>query len=371
MLSQGDRFELMAMHEYRRPHLAAAEEKFIKRFIKPLGVKRDGFGNYYKIIGDDPSVLWSCHTDTVHTIGGKQRLAHWGGTLRLAWGELSNCLGADDTAGVWMLMQMIRREIPGLYIFHRGEEVGCLGSHYFAKHNWKLVQGCDMAIAFDRRGTSDIVDHQLGRRCASKTFTESLSAGLNMGHKAAYGSYTDTATYMLMVSEVTNISVGYEGAHWKTEKLDMNHLAQLRDAVFSLKVDDLIIERDPTAVEPEPWYKREWKNITEDAEPFGVGPNAHVDAQPDTMRERYKHGNGHAFNGHTYDPDQGDWVREKSRLITLADFARAFPDETADYMESLGVNAVDLRDYLDNAAGGMRLDRLFKENGNGHDIGAK
>lgn len=361
MLSQVDRFELMAMHEYRRPHGAPAEEKFIARFIKPLGVQRDTYGNHYKIIGEAPRVLWSCHTDTVHRVGGRQRLAHWGGILRLASGQISNCLGADDTAGVWMLTHMIKRKIPGLYVFHRGEEIGCLGSRHFATHSQALLDGIDMAIAFDRAGKRDVIDHQMGQRCASTAFAKSLAAGLGMGHKPCHGMYTDTATYMKLVPECSNVSVGYEGAHWRGETLDMAYLARLRDAVFSLKVNDLVVERDPT-VEEEPWWKRSGRiHHYGDEQPWGHPVATMPKVQPDySLRHKRGVELAETFGGKY---DAGDWVKE-TRLITLEDFCKAFPQEVADYLETLGVNAADLKDHLD-AAGGMRLDELFKGNGVG------
>jgi hypothetical protein len=48
--------------------------------------------------------------------------------------KMSSCLGADDAAGVWLLCEMIRAGIPGLYVFHRNEERGGRGAEFFAKH---------------------------------------------------------------------------------------------------------------------------------------------------------------------------------------------------------------------------------------------
>ena len=40
-------------------------------------------------------------------------------------------LGADDKAGMVILLYMIEKKIPGLYYFFIGEEVGCIGSNAF------------------------------------------------------------------------------------------------------------------------------------------------------------------------------------------------------------------------------------------------
>lgn len=85
----------------------------------------DEFGNLYKIVGDKYSTMFACHLDTAtsaltdvdHVIDGD--IIKTDGT---------SILGADDKAGVTILMYMIENNIPGLYYFFLGEEVGCVGS---------------------------------------------------------------------------------------------------------------------------------------------------------------------------------------------------------------------------------------------------
>src|SRR6266487_1310165 len=90
---------LVEMHTFCRPAGSKAERQFIRDYILPLGVDNDDKGNRIKRIGRAP-VLWSCHTDTVHRVGGRQPIDVQGECLRLAPNAISNCLGADDTAGV-------------------------------------------------------------------------------------------------------------------------------------------------------------------------------------------------------------------------------------------------------------------------------
>ena len=109
---------LMTMLRTCRPHNSKAEKRFIKEHIDPLGVERDGFGNLYKRIkGVGDSILWSCHTDTVHIKGGKQNIQKRKGVVSLVPDSKANCLGADDTAGIWLMREMILAGKPGLYIF--------------------------------------------------------------------------------------------------------------------------------------------------------------------------------------------------------------------------------------------------------------
>lgn len=354
MLTQLDRWNLMAMHEYRRPHGSTSEKKFIDRFIRPLRVTEDSFGNLYKIIPepgtDKPRILWSAHTDTVHTVGGRQMVSYRNGYIKLAVGSTSNCLGADNGAGVWMLTQMIQARIPGLYVFHRQEESGGRGAEYFLKNSKTLLEGIQAAVAFDRCGTKSIITHQRSSRSCSDAFAISLADGLAMGHKPdPGGAFTDTEVYRELISECSNVSVGYENAHWKAEYLDLFYLGRLRDAVLRLDTSTLVIERDPSVIEL-PWWVQQRMDRAANTEAWRGRPgvtNGHGDLvpyrAPPPIREH-----------------DGSWTKE-TRLVTIVDFLKAYPEESADYLESLGVNAADLRDHLD-AAGALRLDRLFESN---------
>ena len=144
---------LSEMLTYCRPHGTRTEARFINEYIRPAGVTFDKKGNIYVRIGNAP-VLWSCHTDTVHSKKDMQRIEYWvdktsGDTfLGVAKGEKSSCLGADDTTGVWIMLEMIRNKVPGLYIFHRGEECGGIGSKWIAANNKEALEGIRFAVAF-------------------------------------------------------------------------------------------------------------------------------------------------------------------------------------------------------------------------------
>ena len=244
--------EYATMLSYCRPHNSKTEAKFISRYIVPLGVAFDKKGNAYKQIGDKPSVLWSSHIDTVHNGGGIQKIEYY---ISKAKGELhfqaaaipkTNCLGADDTAGIWLMMEMIRANIPGLYIFHRGEEVGRIGSKWIAEHNPVALAGIKFAIAFDRKAEKSIITYQSGSRCCSDEFAKSLADQLGMGHECdTGGSYTDTASYVDLIAECTNVSAGYINAHCHDEKSNVDYLFRLRDALLKIDLSKLVEKRKP------------------------------------------------------------------------------------------------------------------------------
>lgn len=235
---------LLEMLTAKRPAGSKSERRFIREHIEPLGVTRDGFGNLFKRIGDAP-VLWSCHTDTVHRDGGSQMVLVEDGFAVLPKDSQSNCLGADDTAGVWIMCEMIRAQRPGLYVFHRSEEIGGVGSSHIAMNNPGLLSGIACAIALDRRGTGDVITHQ-GPRCCSDAFAKALAKGLGGSYApSSQGIFTDTANYIDLVGECTNLSVGYMNEHRATENLDIPFIVSLRDTLLSLDTRDLPIERKP------------------------------------------------------------------------------------------------------------------------------
>lgn len=237
------------MLSFRRPAGARSEAEFVHRFLGPRGVKPDGCGNLIRRIGSAP-VLWSCHTDSVHTRGGRQNVRVDGGVIRLAKGESAGCLGADDGAGVWLMCEMIRAGVEGLYIFHAAEEKGGIGSSYIATETPELLAGIQCAIALDRKGRTSVITHQ-GRRCASDRFATALGDALGLGMKPDDGGlFTDTANYTDLIGECTNLSVGYEGAHSERESLDVGFLLKLRDALIALDVSALPIVREAGEVDP-------------------------------------------------------------------------------------------------------------------------
>lgn len=248
----GDTRVLMEMLTRMRPAGSKTERMFIREYLAPLGLLCDRVGNLYKRIGDAP-ILWSCHTDTVHKVGGNQLVALDGETVTLAAKSASTCLGADDTAGIWLMREMILAERPGLYVFHRGEEIGGVGSSYVAKHTPELLRGIKAAIALDRKGYTSVITHQWGR-CCSDVFAKSLAAELGMGFRPDdSGVFTDTANYVDLVGECTNISVGYFSQHTPSECLDVGFLVQLRAVLLSFDWRNLEFSRQPGELDPIDW----------------------------------------------------------------------------------------------------------------------
>lgn len=246
--------KLLAMLQHKRPHDSPSERAFIARYLDAVpGMKHDTFGNRYLRVGTS-TTLFSAHTDTVHRAAGTQGLIH-DATLEIVYKDDDEPLGADDGAGVWLLLEMINARVPGLYVFHRAEEIGGKGSTFIAAKAPELLTGINRAIAFDRKGTRDIITHQAGGRCCSDGFAKALAGELFMKHApSSYGVFTDTANYTHKVPECTNVSVGYEREHTAHETLDLEYLFELREAVMEVAWEKLPTSRDPTAPDLDDYF---------------------------------------------------------------------------------------------------------------------
>lgn len=246
------------MLTFMRPHGSNTEEQYIKTYItEPLDnrcadnihLTKDSFGNRLVRVkypdGSDPDILFSSHTDTVHHHEGKHVVMLGDG---MVFTDTANCLGADDTTGNWLMLEMIEAKVPGLYIFHRGEEKGGLGSgHITRQGNAKeKFKGFKAAIAFDRKGFDSVITRQSCGRCCSDTFAKSLAA--IMGGKYQIdtgGTFTDTAKYVDLIGECTNLSVGYFNQHGPREWSDVSFLKGIRDVLIEADWSKLVFERKP------------------------------------------------------------------------------------------------------------------------------
>ena len=322
---------LCEMLTYRRPDRSKAERKFIRRFLEPLGVKIDGHGNLTIRIGDSP-IAWCSHTDTVHKNGGRQKVYITKDDLLFA--PKSDCLGADDTAGVWLMTEMIKAQVPGLYIFHRGEETGARGSRAIAKTDF--LDGIKAAIAFDRMGYNEVITHQSCGRCCSDDFAKSLASLLGDKYKPSdRGLFTDTANYTDVVGECTNISVGYNGQHTSRETLDATFIENLRYRLINLDQTKLVYNREPGEEDKDDLFfgQKDWSDY---GSPYGF---------VDYGRRRKYHQERGVVDLTKIDLEDDDDNRRNQ--YTLYALIREYPEEVADFLEHMGFNAVDLIDHID------------------------
>ena len=242
----------------KRPHATRGAEEFTDWLHAHLpkrshiAVSYDKAGNLHvdARVDDTNRTLFVAHVDTVHRECGPNKIRKTQGM----WYADGACLGADDGAGCALLMHLLHAQIPAYYIFTQGEERGGIGAKYLADHSPELLGQFDRAIAFDRRGIDSVITHQGWGRCCSDDFAAALSGELCADGVLMYlgddtGVYTDTAEFVDIIPECTNLSVGYNNEHSDRETLDIHHFTALAAAVIKIKWDYLPTERDPKAKE--------------------------------------------------------------------------------------------------------------------------
>jgi hypothetical protein len=257
---------LLDILTYRRGHNSKGESAFIKKYMSNFDTLKNDKGEVLAYVYDNHNdtkghkVMWSSHIDTMHKKDPhKIKQQVFLDTFDTAFvGDESDCLGADNGAGVALMLDMIDADIEGVYVFHRGEEIGLWGSSQIVETHLDFIKSFTHSIAFDRRAETSVITHQSGRQGISESFTAQLCDLLSLGYIAdPTGAYTDTYQYFDYVSECTNVSIGYMAEHSKSETLNVSHVEKLSDRLCSIDwtAIDLIHER---VAEPEPFYNRSY-----------------------------------------------------------------------------------------------------------------
>jgi hypothetical protein len=228
------------------PH--GGEDTYYGPMLADLGFKSDGLGNWWFEIsnGDQrPETCFMCHLDTSgHEAAPIKRYI----AQSVCYTDGKSILGADDRAGLAIILHMVAKDVPGLYYLFVGEEVGCIGSMRAAKSK-AMPLHIKRAISFDRKGKDSIVTHQCGQKCCSREFALALTNELN-AYGMTYapdptGLFTDSLEFAETVPECTNISVGYYDQHSNKERQDLAFLAYLAEVCTKIDWEGLPTERHP------------------------------------------------------------------------------------------------------------------------------
>lgn len=131
-----------------------------------------------------------------------------------------------------------------------------MGSEFFRNDQknekyWGKLTHC---ISFDRKGYTSIITEQWGGQCASDEFALDLAdviaqadvnKRLDKFVSDPTGSFTDSANFTDVISECTNLSVGYFNQHTANETQDLVFVENLCDALCQIDWTVLNSYRDP------------------------------------------------------------------------------------------------------------------------------
>jgi len=227
----------------KRPNYSKGIQGVINHIINLASagslVKTDKLGSLWIDTRFDKSrTMFAAHLDTVEKKGVEGKIPIEitpSGIVRSV--EHNAVMGVDDGGGVAMIVSFLLAGIPALYLFTQGEECGGLPAKFAVNDPW--IHDLDRCIAFDRKGTKDIVADQARGILASRTFVEDLASRIGMGHSWAIGSYTDSSEFFNQIKEIVNISIGYEANHTAWETLDYNYFKALRKVCLTLDWETL------------------------------------------------------------------------------------------------------------------------------------
>lgn len=243
----------LSLTEKTYPH--GHEEEVLDLLPKLM---KDEFGNYYKIIGNRPTTMFTSHLDTVDNEQNEvERYSTIEDGVEKITTNGKTILGADDKAGVTVMLYMIENNVPGLYYFFMGEERGGIGSKKLAKNfdDVEYVKDIVRCVSFDRRGTGSIITKQLGKQCCSDEFANALceqynSLGMNMSPDPT-GIFTDSASLLEQIPECTNVSVGYMNEHTVKEFQNITHLKLLCEVSCKIDWNSLPTKRNLIQIDDE------------------------------------------------------------------------------------------------------------------------
>jgi hypothetical protein len=224
-------------------------EHTLKKYL-PEGIQEDAHENYFIRIGESET-LFTSHLDTYVPFYEPSPYAQKDVNHVIKGNIISTdgttILGGDNKAGVTILLYMISQGVPGTYYFFKGEEKGCIGSRAALVSDVAFFSQFKRAVAFDRRETGSIITFQKDRRCCSEEFSkalasEFLSQGLVYGADPT-GYSTDSAVFMNVIPECTNLSAGVWNEHRFDEYVNIKVVEQIAKAASTIKWDKLPSER--------------------------------------------------------------------------------------------------------------------------------
>ena len=259
----------------------------VKSILPDREFKKDQFGNYWLYIpmsdGSDSTSMFTCHIDTIdrgpYKSYGYYDDKKWDPVLKkyvtnpdykkpkdddksivhvfdgdFVKTDGKSNLGADDKAGTVIMLNMISENVPGLYYFFIGEESGCIGSSSLSRvfeDQKDYPTKMDRCVSFDRKGYDSIITEQMSV-CASNEFANELAGRLNkygfwFGPDPT-GVYTDSAEFVDVIPECTNISCGYFSEHTTSEKQDLEFLTLLAITVTQIDWETLPVVREKSTI---------------------------------------------------------------------------------------------------------------------------
>lgn len=178
--------------------------------LKKSGYQVTAKRGYLYAPGDVP-VLLMAHLDTVHP--QPVQVVCYSENKRIAMSPQG--IGGDDRAGVFMILQIIKKARCHV-LFCEDEEIGGKGAEQFAKSGIKPQ--VNYLVELDRRGRNDAVFYG----CANQEFIQFVEG---FGFQEEFGTFSDISIIAPQLeTAAVNISAGYYYEHSPREYIDLVYM---------------------------------------------------------------------------------------------------------------------------------------------------
>ena len=199
--------ELYSLEQF----FTCSQEELLKAltvFLKKRYKKVISTPNYIIAVGDIPVALVA-HLDTVFHYG--QRDIYYDRVKNVIWSP--DGLGADDRAGVYGIIQILKSKLCPTIIFTTEEERGAIGASTLTKDFAVAPTDLKYIIELDRQGYNDCVFYD----CDNSAFEKYVEG---FGFNTAMGTFSDISIICpaWQIAGV-NLSVGYRNEHSCSEIL--------------------------------------------------------------------------------------------------------------------------------------------------------
>lgn len=205
-----------------------SQENLLKVMCKYLKSKYETVycsQHYVVAIGDIPVGLVA-HLDTVFKSPPTD--IFYDAAKNVMWSPEG--LGADDRAGVYSIIQILKSGLKPTVIFTTDEEVGGIGASKLVEDFPTCPTELKYLIELDRRGSVDCVFYD----CDNEDFREYVE---KFGFVTAWGTFSDISIICpVWKAAGVNLSIGYLNEHSYSEVLYIGHMkATIRRVVEMLK----------------------------------------------------------------------------------------------------------------------------------------
>lgn len=182
--------------------------------------------NEYIIAEGDIPVALTAHMDTVFKFPPDE--IYFDSRKNVLWSP--DGLGADDRAGIFAIVQIIRSGLRPHVIFTTDEEIGGKGAYALSKLDCPFG-ALKYIIELDRRGSNDCVFYD----CENPEFIDYVE---NFGFEYNFGSYSDICEFCpeWKVAGV-NLSIGYRDEHSTSEVLFVGQMYSTIEKVKKMLED--------------------------------------------------------------------------------------------------------------------------------------